>query len=82
MNDDRVTTFRLFLGITWYALKLWWSRTKRFYNEQIRRHFDRYYRVGRHRPGTVGYQNLRWSVHLVAELREDRQLRHHQMLPV
>lgn len=81
MTDDKVTTFWLFVGLTQYSLKLWYARTRAFYNEQTRRHFDRYYRLGRHRPIVVGLSHIRWSSHLVAELREDRELHHHQMLP-
>lgn len=80
MTDDKVTTFWLLFGLTRYALKLWVARTKAFYREQIRRHFDRYYRVGRHRPIAVGLSNIRWASHIVAELREDREMRHHQMM--
>lgn len=81
MTDDRVTAFWVFVGLAGYSLRLWWQRTLAFYHEQVRRYFDRYYRVGRHRPIVVGLSSIRWASHIVAELREDRELRHHQMLP-
>lgn len=81
MSDDKVTKFWLSIGLIQHGLWLWTQRAKAYYNEQTRRHFDRYYRIGRHRPVAIGLSQVRWASHLVAELREDRQLRHHQLLP-
>lgn len=77
MTHDRVATF--WTAMLWHVLKIWYARLKAYKKQQAKRYVDRYYRIGRHRPTTVGYQNLRWATHLVAELREDRQLHHHQM---
>lgn len=77
MTHDKIVTF--FIAMTWNVLKVQRARLTRIYNEKIRRHADRYYRVGRHRPAVIGYQNLAWASHLVAQLREDRQFIHHQV---
>lgn len=80
MTHDKIATF--WIVMISKVLKLWYARTKAYIAEQIRRHFDRYYRVGRHRPITVGLSHVRWASHIVAELREEQELRHHQLMPV
>lgn len=78
MTHDQIVTF--FIAMTWNVIKVQKARLSTIYHEQARRHFDRYYRIGRHRPAVIGYRNLQWASHLVAQLREDRELIHHQLL--
>ena len=80
MTHEQFVAF--WAGMLWNAAKIQYARTRAYLAEQVRRHFDRYFRVGRHRPIVVGLAHIRWSEHIVAELREDRELRHHQLLPV
>lgn len=73
MTYEQIAAF--WAAMTYHALRIWYLRTRRFYREKVRRYLDRYYRIGRHRPTTVGYQNLRWAAHLTAQLREEHQAR-------
>jgi len=75
MTHDKIATF--WIAMTWNILKIWYVRTEKFYNEKIRRHLDRYFRLGRHRPRVIGLANVRWARTLTEQLRAERELRHH-----
>lgn len=80
MTHDKIATF--WIVMIGKVLKLWYAHTKAYIAERIRRHLDRYYRVGRHRTLTGGLSSARRASYIVAELRHDRELRHHQPMPV
>ncbi len=47
--------------ILWHTIRAAGRQTKAHYGEKVRRYADRYFRIGRHRPIAIGYQNIRWA---------------------
>lgn len=75
MTHDQIVTF--WTAMVWQALKIWYARLKEHVNQQVRRYFDRYYRIGRHRPTTIGLANVHWASTLTQQLRTEREVGHH-----